>query len=82
MSPSPGCRTDQMGAAILARSDWSLWSRANDMLLEHGASALMRARQRAAERQQAGDLHGCAEWRVIAQRIGKLLQAQNENRAP
>lgn len=54
-------------------SDWEIWACANEAIRQHGADAPIFAAMRADELFEQGDDDGARTWRLIVDRIGRLL---------
>jgi hypothetical protein len=54
-------------------TDWELWACSNEMIRQHGFDAPIHAAMRADELLEDADLDGSRNWRLIVDRINKLL---------
>ena len=60
-------------------SEWELWACANQAINEHGADAPIFAAMRADELFEQGDDDGARTWRLIVERINRLLSAPSDS---
>jgi hypothetical protein len=54
-------------------TEWELWACANEAIRRHGAEAAIFAAMRADELFEQGDDEGARTWRLIVERINRLL---------
>ena len=70
-------RADRQRADVI--SEWELWACANQAINEHGADAPIIAAMRADELFEQGDNDGARTWRLIVERINRLLSAPSDS---
>ena len=54
-------------------TEWELWACANEAIIQHGADAAIFAAMRADGLFEQGDDEGARTWRLIVERINRLL---------
>ena len=58
-------------------TEWELWACANEYVRQYDLDAAIRAAMRADELGLKSDLDGARNWRLIVDRINKLLAEQS-----
>ena len=59
-------------------SEWELWACANELVKQHGRSAVLRAGERRLDLETQGDEQGAITWGLILIKIIELLKEPQE----